>query len=54
MAGAEVGDDSWVESSVIGAGAVVGVGADLRDVVVADLARVPAGAAPPPGSRIEA
>jgi mannose-1-phosphate guanylyltransferase len=41
-----------VASSVIGAGATIGSHAVLRECVVADGVRVPAGLTPPPGSRL--
>jgi mannose-1-phosphate guanylyltransferase len=53
MAGATVEHDAEVTASVVGPGGRVGAGARLSEVTVGDGGVVPAGACPPPGTRVE-
>jgi carbonic anhydrase/acetyltransferase-like protein (isoleucine patch superfamily) len=52
MPDALIGAGARVEACVVGAGAHVGAGAVLVDVVLADGATVPPDARPAPGSRM--
>ncbi|MDX6325955.1 MAG: mannose-phosphate guanylyltransferase [Nocardioidaceae bacterium] len=53
MAGATVEEDAVVTDSVVGPRGRVGRGAELAGVTVGDDGVVPAGACPPPGTRVE-